>query len=219
MNLPRRLQGDSPDIRKKKNNILLSKSNFTRKTKARRAELYLAILDKNRDAVVYTMTYDEFDVPASYREMKLHYAAFIKSLRRRIGGNFDYCFSAEASHGEGRPHFHFIVNSAVKEEWVRKRWVHGGIRCSRLITDKELMENGYYDKALYYTKEPTGRFLPVDARAFHVSRSLQQSLPKPEKFLRKNKTIPLPKDAIKIDGISVHNDFGDFTYLQYLVQK
>ena len=167
--------------------------------------------------IVATLTYDEDHLPPNILEARKHLKKFLANLRehrRRRGQDLLYVYNIETLHGDGRIHHHLVLNGTGQDyELIRSLWTFGtDLEFSRVETW------GYEELAKYLTKEPReyGRNC-VGERAWVGSRGLAKPEVSPTEWVNADVRLEAPVNAHVLRTNSFRNEWGSFSYLEYLL--
>lgn len=214
---PRLSSNDTPWEQAEKNRILRPpRDSSVCRTRVDRLELRLALF--GYEGSVYTLTFDREHEPERFRDVRRAWKSFCKRLRRWKERSFDYIYLIEGRHGDHRYHIHAVFrDSDFSPAEIRFLWKFG------MVDDQPLLRNSqdnYRRIAKYWNKEATdGVIIPIDARTWVASRSLSRKLPPAEKWQDSSGMIPVPAGAHSKNSSCVNNDFGEYYYASYILEK
>ena len=100
---------------------------------------------------------------------------------------------------------------------IRYLWKYGNVDDEPLLRGPH---DSYRRTAKYFNKEATdGLILPIGAKLWNCSRTLNAKLPPPERWKDESGVIEIP-DNVSISGRNdVRNEFGAYYYAWYIEQK
>lgn len=213
---PRLSANDTPYERTEKNKILRPpRDSSVCRTRVDRLELRLA--EFGLDGWVYSLTFDEDHLPEQFRDVRgKSWRSFHRLLRLWVGRPFDYVYLIEGRHGDHRYHIHIVLRySEFPPAVIRHLWRFG------VDVDDEPLLKGPYDTyrrtAKYFCKEATdGIQIPIGARTWVASKTLNAKLPPVEVFRADSGLIEIPKDIRVSGGNTVVNAFGRYHYTWYI---
>ncbi len=220
---------DTPQVRQAKHKTTAAAQKaLNHKTAQGRLEEKLAANFSNRDYFV-TFTYRPDEEPASRRDAIKHRARYIrrlKSVRSRRGQPLRWIFALENRHGEGRYHFHAVINSVGGEadlEEIISLWDHGRVHISRLFDDAHDSGsdfNTWLQLARYMTKERPEDgpdVTPNGAQLYGCSRNLRKPIVVTE-WIEKQQRVVIPQGAVSIERSEVETEFSTFNYYRYMTE-
>lgn len=186
------------------------------KTSARKLKLKLAANFGVQDLVI-TLTYRDADLPpyrAAARTVLKKFLVQLRAARRARGKELYYIYVTEERHGEGRLHHHLVLNATGQDyDEIRSLWIWGDN-----IEFETIDLYGYAELASYLTKEPRAEGSANGARTWEGSRNLQS--PETESgWMRDDETLTAPPGAVILDRREEQNEFGTYTYLEYLMPE
>lgn len=167
--------------------------------------------------LVVTATFDDDHLPKdrdeAKRRMKTFFAAMRKARHRR-GKDFRCGYCLEQRHGEGRWHYHFVINATGDDfREILACWPYGSdIEIHKLEISKT---RSYETLAKYMAKER-----PETERK-HVW-GFTRNCAKPERESRivaNDAQLTVPDGAIWVVRETVQNEFGRWEYLSYLLTE
>lgn len=215
---PRLSAGDSPWERAEKNKILRPpRDSSVCRTRVDRLELRLALF--GYEGSVYTLTFDREHEPERFQDVRRAWRSFLYRLKKWRQRPFDYVYLIEGKHGDHRYHIHLVLrDSDFSPAEVRHLWRYG-----ENVEDQPLLRyprDSYRRTAKYFNKEATdGLILPIGAKLWNCSRTLNAQLPPPERWKDESGVIEIP-DNVSISGRNdVRNEFGAYYYAWYIEQK
>lgn len=215
---PRLSANDTPYERTEKNKILRPpRDSSVCRTRVDRLELRLALFGFEGSS--YTLTFDPEHEPEKFKDVRKAWRSFLRRLKLWKNRPFDYVYLIEGRHGDHRFHIHLVLrDSDFSPAEVRYLWKFGE------NVDDEPLLRGLYDSyrrtAKYFNKEATdGITIPISARTWVASKTLNAKLPPLEMFRDVSGQIPIP-DGVRVSGAStVRNEFGRYYYSWYIKQK
>ena len=146
-----------------------------------------------RGATVYTLTFNDAQLPHSFQGVRQVWRNFLGAMRRWRKDSFDYVYAIEGRHGDKRFHIHLVLRDAdFTLEEVRFLWPGG-----------------------FVDGEP---LLPLGARTWVASRSLYGKLPAVEKWRAEDGNIPVPNQATWAEENCTRNPFGAYHYAAYITR-
>lgn len=118
-------KGDLPSVQREKQKILsMTKGALFRRTPEDRLELMLGLFGWG--ATVYTLTFNDAQLPHSFQEVRQVWRNFLGAMRRWRKDSFDYVYAIEGRHGDKRFHIHLVLRDAdFTLEEVRFLWPGG----------------------------------------------------------------------------------------------
>lgn len=191
-----------------------------------RLEEKLACNFDSRDYFV-TFTYRPGEEPADRKEAKKRRAQYVRRLRdarRARGEPLKWIIAIENKHGEGRYHFHAVINSTSNEsdgEEIISLWDFGNVHIERLFNgshDSGEDFNSWLQVARYMTKERPEDgpdTTPNGAQIYSCSRNLKG----PEVFtewIESENQIEIPQGAVSVERSETVNEFSTFSYCRYM---
>lgn len=215
---PRLSANDTPYERTEKNKILRPpRDSSVCRTRVDRLELRLALFGFEGSS--YTLTFDPEHEPEKFKDVRKAWRSFLRRLKLWKKRPFDYVYLIEGRHGDHRFHIHLVLrDSDFSPAEVRFLWKFGE------NVDDEPLLRGLYDSyrrtAKYFNKEATdGITIPISARTWVASKTLNAKLPPLEVFRDVSGQIPIPED-VRVSGAStVRNEFGRYYYSWYIKKK
>ena len=215
---PRLSAGDTLYERTEKNKILRPpRDSSVCRTRVDRLELRLALF--GFEGVSYTLTFDREHEPERFQDVRRAWRSFLYRLKKWRQRPFDYVYLIEGKHGDHRYHIHLVLrDSDFSPAEVRHLWRYG-----ENVEDQPLLRyprDSYRRTAKYFNKEATdGLILPIGAKLWNCSRSLNAQLPLPERWKDESGVIEIP-DNVSISGRNdIRNEFGAYYYAWYIEQK
>lgn len=215
---PRLSANDSLYEQAEKNKILRPpRDSSVCRTRVDRLELRLALF--RFEGTRYDLSFDPEHLPEKFRDVRKVWRAFLAKLRRwKKGELFDYIYLVEGRHGDHRYHLHIVLRySDFPPSVIRYLWKYGNVDDEPLLRGPH---DSYRRTAKYFNKEATdGLILPIGAKLWNCSRSLNAKLPPPERWKDESGVIEIP-DNVSISGRNdVRNEFGAYYYAWYIEQK
>ena len=215
---PRLSAGDTLYERTEKNKILRPpRDSSVCRTRVDRLELRLALFGYEGSS--YTLTFDREHEPERFQDARRAWRSFLYRLKKWRQRPFDYVYLIEGKHGDHRYHIHLVLrDSDFSPAEVRHLWRYG-----ENVEDQPLLRyprDSYRRTAKYFNKEATdGLILPIGAKLWNCSRTLNAQLPPPERWKDESGVIEIP-DNVSISGRNdVRNEFGAYYYAWYIEQK
>lgn len=215
---PRLAFDDTPYERTEKNKILRPpRDSSVCRTRVDRLELRLALF--GFEGSVYALTFDPEHEPRKFDDVRRAWRSFLRRLKLWRGRAFDYVYLIEGRHGDHRYHIHLVLrDSDFAPAEVRHLW-----RFGQDVDDEPLLLGSYdtYRRtAKYFNKEATdGITIPISARTWVASKSLNAQLPPTEVWRDTSGVIPVP-EGVRVSGRnSVENAFGSYYYGWYICKK
>lgn len=216
---PRLSRYDTPEERKQKEKIIKRyyDSSVCRSI-TDRVELRLALF--GFEGIHYTLTFDVFNLPAKFRDVRRAWRRFFARLRRKHGKGFDYLYAIEGLHGDRRYHIHAVLRASdFAQKVVDETWGYGTVHWEPVLRGKG---DSYYRLARYFTKERSdGIIIPIDGRPCVWSQSLNHQLPPAERWESWDGRIDVPADpywCTKDPDRSYRNEFGEYYFASYIKQ-
>lgn len=215
---PRLTANDTPYERTEKNKILRPpRDSSVCRSRVDRLELRLALF--GFEGSVYALTFDSEHEPKKFKEVRKAWRSFLRRLKLWRKQPFDYVYLIEGKHGDHRFHIHLVLrDSDFSPAEVRHLWKFGE------NVDDEPLLLGPYDSyrrtAKYFNKEATdGITIPISARTWVASKTLNAKLPPLELWRDTSGTIYIPDDVRVSGANTVINEFGRYHYTWYIKQK
>lgn len=215
---PRLSAEDTPYERAEKNKILRPpRDSSVCRTRTDRLEIRLALFED--EGSVYSLTFDREHEPRTFQDVRRAWRSFLYRLKKWRGRPFDYVYLIEGRHGDHRYHIHLVLrDSDFAPAEVRYLWKFGSN-----VDDHPLLlhaRDTYRRTAKYFTKEATdGITIPISARTWVCSRSLNKQLPPVERWRDVTGDIPIPDGARCSGTYSTSNSFGQYRYAWYMEKK
>lgn len=169
--------------------------------------------------IMVTLTYDDDHLPRNREEARKLLKRFLTQLRayrKDRGDDLKYVYCTEDKHGDGRLHHHIVINGTGADyEIIRKLWTSG----TDLHFD-ELDIYGYEGLAKYMTKEPREYgHTEVGARTWVPSMNLNKPDVRPTEWVDGNVSLEPPLNAHILFKESFENEWGRFSYVEYLLPE
>lgn len=212
---PRLSPNDTPYERTEKNKILRPpRDSSVCRTRVDRLELRLALF--GFEGSVYALTFDPEHEPRKFDDVRRAWRSYLRRLRLWRGRPFDYVYLIEGRHGDHRYHIHLVLrDSDFSPAEVRHLW-----RFGQDVDDEPLLlgpHDTYRRTAKYFNKEATdGITIPISARTWVSSKTLNAKLPPTEVWRDTSGVIPVP-EAVRVSGRNcVENAFGSYYYGWYI---
>lgn len=189
-------------------------------------EAKLAANFSNRDYFI-TFTYRPGEEPKTRKEATLHKEQFIRRLRNtrsRRAEPLRWIMALENKHGDGRYHFHAVINSVdgdLDREEIISLWDHGESHIEQLFNpahDDGAEFNTWIQLARYMTKErpELGKDeTPNGAQLYSCSRNLCQPIVITE-WIDADNRVEIPAGAIAIEHTESETEFSTFNYYKYM---
>ena len=214
---PRLSKDDGPWEQREKRKILHPSVTPVCRTRTDRLELRLALF--GYEGQMYTCTFAPEYNPQSLKETRKYWRSFLRRLKLLKNNKpFDYIYCIEGRHGDHRFHIHLVIReSDFTPQQIAEAWRFGQIDVKPVLLDK----GGYRRLAEYFNKEANdGVRVPVGARTWVASKSLNQKLPKPEYFRSTSGRIYIPANVHGTvwKPMPVQNDFGIYCYASYIIK-
>ena len=165
--------------------------------------------------LVVTATFDDDHLPEGRKEAKARMKAFFDSMRkarRRRGKIFLCVYCIESRHGDGRWHFHFVINATGDDyREILSCWPYGSdIEIHRFELSK--LRN-YETLAKYMAKErPTTERQHVWGCTRNCAKPERES-----RIVRDDAELTVPDGAVWVVREIVQNEFGRWEYLSYIL--
>ncbi len=206
----------------------LAQRALNHRTAQGRLEEKLACNFDNRDFFL-TFTYRPGEEPASRREANRQRAQYIRRLRTvrtRRRQPLRWIFALENRHGDGRYHFHAVINSVGGEtdrEELISLWEHGSVHVERLFNqahDNGADFNTWLQLARYMTKERPEDgpdVTPNGAQLYSCSRNLRKPIVTTE-WIDSQDRVEIPRDAVAVERQELETEFSTFNYYRYMLQ-
>lgn len=167
--------------------------------------------------LVISLTYRDADLPQRREDAEKQLKAFIRRLRAaRAGKPLKYIYVTERGHSSNRLHHHIIVNRVGDEfALIRELWS----RNADIVDFSFIWRKGYDGWARYLSKEPR-----ENGRRYVGERMWRQSLglAKPKVFagwVPAGSRLEPPPGAMEIDRQTRHNGYGEYNYLEYVINN
>lgn len=160
-----------------------------------------------------TFTCDDDHLPKSRAEAQAKIKGFFRRLRKargRLGQTLKYLYTIEHRHGDGRWHYHVLLNSTGDDfRTLMGLWGSGQVDIRRIRIDRE---KNFETLAKYMCKEQRDC---IGQRLWSGSKNLTR--PKPECCRVPDDTpLDIPKGATELASASEHTQYGVFKYIKYL---
>lgn len=193
-----------------------------------RLEEKLATNFSSRDYFV-TLTYRPDEEPATRRKANQDKAKFIRKMREvrnRRGQPFLWIMALENKHGDGRYHFHAVINAAggeIDREEIVSLWSHGGVHIEQLFNsphDAGEDFNTWIQLARYMTKERPEDgpdTTPNGAQLYSCSRNLKRPIVITE-WISSDDLVEIPPEAVGVEKTEATNEFSTFRYYKFLTR-
>ena len=176
-----------------------------------------------------TFTYRQGEEPATRKEAAKHKAQYIRRLRNarsRRAQPLCWIFALENKHGDGRYHFHAVINAAGGEndqEEIISLWDHGGVHIEQLFNaqhDNGETFNTWIQLARYMTKERPEEgpdTTPNGAQLYSCSRNLKKPTVITE-WIDAGSPVEIPPGAVGVEKTEAVNEFSTFMYYKYMTE-
>lgn len=214
---PQLRPGDLPSVRVEKNEIIRDiRDRSFRRTPKDRLELMLALMGWG--CSIYTLTFADETLPATFGETRGVWRNYKKGLSRRHGGAFPYVYVIEGLHGDHRWHVHAVLRDADFDEAdVLRHWGGGNIEDVQPLLDD--VHKTFRQRAGYFIKERRdGLVIPKGVKQWVASPMLYNGLPPPVKKLVRSGSIrsPSPADLWAMTGDQKNNAYGAYRYKTWI---
>lgn len=176
-----------------------------------------------------TFTYRPGEEPQTRSEAKRDRAQFMRRLRdsrKRRRQPLKWVMALESKHGEGRYHFHAVINGTGSEtdiEEIISLWEHGSVHIDRLFDDAHDSGedfNTWLQVARYMTKERPEDgpdTTPNGAQLYSCSRGLKRPIVTTE-WIDAGDRFVIPADAIAAARTESDTEFSTFNYYKYMTK-
>lgn len=176
-----------------------------------------------------TLSYRPGEEPANRREAAKHRAIFtrrLRSARNRRGQQLRWILALENKHGEGRYHYHAVINSTgteIDREEIISLWEYGEAHIEQLFNgqhDKGEDFNTWMQLARYMTKERPEDgpdTTPNGAQLFSCSRNLKRPIVLTE-WIEAGQRVEIPPGAVAVEKTEASTEFCTFNYYKYLTE-
>ena len=169
--------------------------------------------------LVATLTFDDEHLPpdrAAARKIIRKFFAQLRAHRKARGEELRYVYVIEDKHGDGRLHYHVVLNGTGADyELLRSLWPYG--------SDLEFAKVdawGYEELAKYLTKEPREYgHTEVGARTWVPSLNLAKPEIEPTQWVSGSMRLEPPANAHVLRREQVENEWGRYCYLEYLLPE
>lgn len=164
------------------------------------------------------LTYDDAHLPERRTDAVKNLKKFIRQLRterkEKTGEALLYVYVTEGNHGSKRYHHHMVLNATGKDfQQIADLWQYGH------VDYEKIGDVGYTKLAHYLTKEPRdGIWAEVGERTWTPSLGLLHPIPDTG-WVPDNYTLAAPPGAIILLSESKQNEFGEYTYIKYLLPE
>lgn len=175
-----------------------------------------------------TLTYDDAHLPDGRKAAKKRMTLFLDRLRdarRRAGEELRYVYCTEELTDDGgrRLHHHLVLNAGQARqdyELLRSLWTDGSNVEIRRLGEHDLFGDDFLELAQYMTKErdPEAKTIAVGDKSWVSSRNLARPVVENE-TVGDNVTITAPPGARIIDSNNIHNEYGSYDYIVYLLPE
>ncbi len=206
---------DTPDVRAGKKKLSSeAQQKINHKYAWQKLRLLLAANFKRRDLWI-TLTCDDEHLPKNRGEAQSLIKGFFRRLRRartRRGRDLRYIYSIEHKHGDGRWHFHAVIN-ATGDDYKEIVSLWGSAQNVEIRSIRVDKEKNFRTLAMYMCKEQRDA---IGQRLWSGSKNLIR--PKPECMrVPDDETIRVPHGATTLEESKVRTQYGVFQYVEYLV--
>lgn len=185
-------------------------------------ELMLAAnFPTRRSGLVVTLTFDDAHLPRSWKQAEdrlKYFRTLLSAERRKQGKELVMFWSPEDDYGQGRYHYHCVINATGHDyEAIRRLWIYGSaIEIDPLQPtqqSKRESDSHYYEAlARYMTKEPPKR---LGARSWSYTRNAKK--PEMETFTVPDDTpVQAPKGSTVLMDEAFRTDYASFHVIKYL---
>lgn len=212
---PRLSADDTAWDRTEKNKILRPPGDSSVcRNRVDRLELRLALFGS--EGRVYCLTFDPEHDPATFPDARKSWRSFLRRLKLQAGHPIDYVYLIEGRHGDHRYHVHLVLRTSdFSDIEVAACW-----RFGRVLQPEPLLcgpRDTYRRTARYFNKEATdGIIIPISARQWVASPSLNRQLPPIELFVSDSGWIPMPV-VVRASGVyTTANTFGQYRYAWFI---
>lgn len=205
---------DTPEVRAGKRKLSSqAQQRMNLKYAWQKLELLIAANYGRRDLWV-TLTCDDEHLPKSRAEAQTKIKGFFRRLRRaraRRGQTLKYLYTIEHRHGDGRWHYHALINATGDDfRQLVTLWGGGQVDIRRIRIDRE---KNYETLAKYMCKEQRDT---IGQRLWSGSKNLIR--PKPEcSRVPDDTALNVPRGATELASASERTQYGVFKYIKYLV--
>ncbi len=206
---------DTPEVRAAKSRLSSqAQQRINLKYAWQKLRLLLAANFARRDLWV-TLTCDDGHLPGSRAEAQALITGFFRRLRRaraRRGCGLRYVYTIEHKHGDGRWHYHVVLNATGNDyKEIVSLWGHAqNVEIRTLRVDRE---KNYSTLAQYMCKEQRDS---LGQRLWSGSKNLIR--PKPEcTRVPDDETLCVPRGATTLEEAKVRTQYGLYQYIEYLV--
>ena len=191
-----------------------------------RLEEKLAANFSNRDYFA-TLTYRPGEEPPTRKaatEQRTKYIRQLREARKRRGQTLKWIVALENKHGDGRYHFHAVINSTGGEadiEEIISLWEHGTVHIERLFDeahDSGEDFNTWLQVARYMTKERPEDgpdTTPNGAQLYSCSRNLRRPIVFTE-WIDSRERVEIPRGAVAVERSEIETEFSTFNYYRYM---
>ena len=174
-----------------------------------------------------TFTYRPGEEPATRSEAARHKAQYVRRLRNarsRRAQPLRWIIALENKHGDGRYHFHAVINSTgteIDREEIVSLWDHGEAHIEQLFnTQHDTGEdfNTWMQLAKYMTKERPEDgpdTTPNGAQLYNCSRNLKRPIVLTE-WIEAGSIVEIPPEAVGVEKTEAINEFSTFRYVKYM---
>ena len=184
------------------------------KAACRMLELILATNFIGKDLVV-TLTYRDSDLPDTRQKAVKCLKQFMRDLRshrKKHNQEFKYLYVTENKHSEGRYHHHVVINSTGNDfDIIKSLWRYGD-----MIEIENIDVRNYKALAEYLAKEPKEAGTSNGKRMWTPSKNLDKPKQSSD-WVGDRVTLELPAGATILESCSERNEFGEYTYLKYML--
>ena len=157
-------------------------------------------------------------------EQRTKYIRQLREARKRRGQTLKWIVALENKHGDGRYHFHAVINSTGGEEDIEEiisLWGRGTVHIARLFD--EAHDNGedfntWLQVARYMTKERPEDgpdTTPNGAQLYSCSRNLRRPIVITE-WVESRERVQIPRGAVGVEHSEIETEFSAFSYYRYM---
>lgn len=160
-----------------------------------------------------TLTYADPYLPSERERAVALLKRWIAALRpeyKKAGEALKYLYVTETAHTNGRYHHHIVMNRIDNAlELLPSMWTYG-------MVDIQFIDDAQFIAlAQYFTKEATDKGRKLGQRTWTPSKGLK----KPDastQYVPDHFTLSMPPGCYMIENPSNRNEFGEYSYLEYL---
>ena len=208
---------DRPHVRAAKTRCsTAARQRMNLKRAARKLELLIAANFVPGDLFI-TLTYDDAHLPADRQTALKRLRKFLRQLketRKKRGHGTPYIYVTEGLHGDARVHHHLILSAAGNDlEELQSLWP-----CGMIELDWLGAPNDYAALAEYLTKEPREGLRGNNERCWTSSLGLARPIEETSQ-VDDDLTLTAPPGAIVLETDGMRNEWGEFSYMKYLLPE